>query len=69
VVVEDVQPQEIEAVVAVLADAGVAYDGLEWRRPALEDAYLAIADDYDAAIATGSSPTATVESTTGGELP
>jgi ABC-2 type transport system ATP-binding protein len=43
VVVTDVRPEGIESIVAGLADADVAYDGLEWRRPALEDAYLTIA--------------------------
>ena len=27
---------------AVLADAGVAYEALEWRQPDLEDVYLAL---------------------------
>jgi len=43
-VVPDVRPEGIGAVVEALATNDLAYDGLEWRRPALEDAYLAIAD-------------------------
>ena len=36
-----VTPEEIPAVVETLADAGVEYERLTWRQPALEDVYLA----------------------------
>ena len=39
-VARDVAPEEIGEVVAELGQKGVTYDGLEWRQPTLEDAYL-----------------------------
>ncbi len=33
---------EIPAVVECLADAGIEYEGLSWRQPGLEDAYIAL---------------------------
>ncbi|AGN02962.1 ABC-type multidrug transport system, ATPase component [Salinarchaeum sp. Harcht-Bsk1] len=62
VVVRDVRPESIESVVEVLGSAGVDYEGLEWRRPALEDAYLAVAGEASRIAATAtagqqSSPT------------
>ena len=33
---------EIPAVVECLADSGVEYEGLSWRQPGLEDAYIAL---------------------------
>jgi len=45
VVVRDVEPEAIVGVVEALEAAGVAYEGLEWRRPALEDAYLRLAGE------------------------
>ncbi|WP_299234347.1 ABC transporter ATP-binding protein [Natronomonas sp.] len=35
-------PREIPAVVDALTDADVAYDGLAWRQPTLEDVYVAL---------------------------
>ncbi|MFC4544534.1 ABC transporter ATP-binding protein [Halosolutus amylolyticus] len=48
-VVRDVDPAEIGAVVDVLDDRGVAYTGLTWAEPDLEDVYLALADDAERA--------------------
>lgn len=45
VVVRGVEPEAIVGVVETLAAAEIEYEGLEWRRPALEDAYLALAGD------------------------
>jgi ABC-2 type transport system ATP-binding protein len=42
VTVPGIEPTDIGAVVAALADAGVAYEALEWRQPDLEDVYLAL---------------------------
>lgn len=55
IVVADVQPEGIGSIVDALARADVPYEGLEWRRPALEDAYLAIAgEDRTTAVRSGS---------------
>ena len=43
VVVHDVPSESIASIVSELETAEIDYDGLEWRRPALEDAYLALA--------------------------
>jgi ABC-2 type transport system ATP-binding protein len=37
-----VGPAQIQPVVATLDDAGVAYEGLSWRQPSLEDVYVAL---------------------------
>ncbi|RNJ26841.1 ABC transporter ATP-binding protein [Halosegnis longus] len=39
-VVDDVAPDEVGDVATTLTDAGVAYDGLLWRQPDLEEVYL-----------------------------
>lgn len=36
-------PKEISAIVEALEDADVAYEGLVWRQPSLEDVYVALA--------------------------
>jgi len=39
-VVDDVAPEDVGQVASTLADAGVEYEGLLWRRPDLEEVYL-----------------------------
>nr|WP_248515685.1 ABC transporter ATP-binding protein [Salinarchaeum laminariae] len=51
VVVTDVRPEAIESIVAGLSAVDVSYEGLEWRRPELEDAYLEIAGEHVSADA------------------
>ena len=47
VVVRDVDPAAIDAVVDYLEDRGLEYTGLSWAEPDLEDVYLALADDAE----------------------
>ena len=44
VVVEDIDPADIAAVVDYLEDRGLEYTGLSWTEPDLEDVYLELAD-------------------------
>ncbi|GAB3682197.1 ABC transporter ATP-binding protein [Salinarchaeum chitinilyticum] len=67
VVVPDVRPEAIESIVGALSAAGVSYDGLEWRRPELEDAYLAIAGDDVSVDAVRSRESAGTALRSGGE--
>jgi ABC-2 type transport system ATP-binding protein len=53
VVVTDVGPGDIGAVVRALDDRGVAFDSLTWREPGLEDVYLALAESSPAEGVTG----------------
>jgi ABC-2 type transport system ATP-binding protein len=48
-VVVGVGPADLGGVVAALESAGVAYEALTWRRPDLEDVYMTLAGDEDAA--------------------
>ncbi|EMA44212.1 ABC transporter ATP-binding protein [Halococcus saccharolyticus] len=41
-VIHGIAAEEIGSVVDDLEDTGIAYDGLEWRQPDLEDVYLAV---------------------------
>jgi ABC-2 type transport system ATP-binding protein len=47
VVVRDVSPAEIGAVVDYLEDRGIEYTGLSWAEPDLEDVYLELADETE----------------------
>ncbi len=47
IVVRDIDPTEIGAVVDALADRSITYTGLTWAEPDLEDVYLALADDAE----------------------
>ena len=47
VVVRGVPPEEIGTVVTYLEDREVAYTGLTWSEPDLEDVYLELADDAE----------------------
>jgi ABC-2 type transport system ATP-binding protein len=38
-------PREIPSIVEALEDGGVAYEGLVWRQPSLEDVYVALTGD------------------------
>ncbi|WIV68457.1 ABC transporter ATP-binding protein [Natrialbaceae archaeon AArc-T1-2] len=49
VFVEGVTPAEIGRVVDYLEDRDIAYTGLAWSEPDLEDVYLALADDAERA--------------------
>ncbi|WP_265110969.1 ABC transporter ATP-binding protein [Halosolutus halophilus] len=49
IVVRDVDPAEIGTVVDFLDDRDLAYTGLTWAEPDLEDVYLALADDAERA--------------------
>ncbi len=42
---QEVEREDVADVVRALDEAGVAFDALEWSRPSLEDAYLALAGD------------------------
>ncbi|WP_254808983.1 ABC transporter ATP-binding protein [Natronosalvus amylolyticus] len=46
-VIHDLPPARIGAVVDALDDAKVAYNGLSWAEPDLEDVYLAVAGDTE----------------------
>lgn len=46
-VIHDLPPARIGAVVDALEDADVAYNGLSWGEPDLEDVYLAVAGDSE----------------------
>jgi ABC-2 type transport system ATP-binding protein len=46
-VVSGVGPTDLGAVVAALESAGIAYESLTWRRPDLEDVYMALAGGGD----------------------
>ena len=48
--VHDVEPAEIGAVVDALSGAGIDYETLTWTRPSLEDVYLALADTERAGV-------------------
>ncbi|WP_207588298.1 ATP-binding cassette domain-containing protein [Halomontanus rarus] len=52
VVVREISPSEIGTVVAFLDERGIEYTGLTWAEPDLEDVYLALADDAEAARTT-----------------
>lgn len=45
--VPDVPAARIGDLVSVLEDVGVDYEGLAWRQPGLEDAYIALAGDQE----------------------
>ncbi|WP_049923112.1 ABC transporter ATP-binding protein [Halopiger djelfimassiliensis] len=47
VVVRDIDPAEIGPVVDYLEGRDIAYTGLTWAEPDLEDVYLALADDAE----------------------
>ncbi|RQG97292.1 ABC transporter ATP-binding protein [Natrarchaeobius chitinivorans] len=47
VVVRNVEPTEIAAVVDYLEDRDLAYSGLSWSEPGLEEVYLELADETE----------------------
>jgi ABC-2 type transport system ATP-binding protein len=60
-VVHGIEADEIGAVVAELERNGVAYAGLEWRQPDLEDVYLAVTARSEPAVDTAPAKTARTE--------
>ena len=71
-VVAGARPEDIGDVVAVLNDRGVAYDGLAWKQPDLEDAFLqltgrSVAGREAAGLETGDGATDGETALAGGE--
>lgn len=49
VVVDEVKPSGISAIVAALDDAGIEYGSLRWQEPDLETVYMAVAGNRESA--------------------
>jgi len=66
-VVEAVAPTDLSAIVDALDHSDVDYEGLQWREPSLEDAYMQLAPDADDAVSIPDGGTSADDSNRGDE--